>query len=80
MLLIGAPRSGQGVDYRGIVTTTLTIVSKDADFRQLIFLHRCPPKVVWLRVGNRSTDEIHTLIRAHNADLSTFDAEPVAAC
>lgn len=33
----------------------LAIISKDADFRQLSFLHGFPPKVVWLRVGNRST-------------------------
>lgn len=57
----------------------LTIVSKDADFRQLSFLHGCPPKVVWLRVGNQSTGEIHSLVRAHAADLTAFEADPVAA-
>ena len=44
----------------------LAIVSKDADFRQLSFLYGSPPKVVWLRVGNRSTAEIdardHSLV------------------
>ena len=60
-------------------TNALTIVSKDADFRQLSFLHGCPPKVIWLRVGNRSTNEIHALLRAHVSDLATFDADPVAA-
>jgi predicted nuclease of predicted toxin-antitoxin system len=57
----------------------LTILSKDADFRQLSFLHGCPPKVIGLRVGNASTNEIHALLRAHLADLATFDADPVAA-
>jgi len=57
----------------------LAIVSKDADFRQLSFLHGFPPKVVWLRVGNRSTLEIHALVRAHVADFLAFEADPTAA-
>ena len=39
------------------------IVSKDSDFRQLAFLFGPPPKVVWLRVGNASTDVIVSLLR-----------------
>ncbi|MBI4604306.1 MAG: DUF5615 family PIN-like protein [Planctomycetes bacterium] len=33
-----------------------TIVSKDDDFHQLSFLHGAPPKVVWLRFANCSTE------------------------
>jgi predicted nuclease of predicted toxin-antitoxin system len=55
------------------------IVSKDADFRQLSFLYGSPPKVVWLRVGNRSTAEIETLVRAYAANLEAFNADPVAS-
>ena len=55
------------------------IVSKDADFRQLSFLYGSPPKVVWLRVGNRSTTQIEAIVRAHVEDLSAFDADPVAS-
>ena len=57
----------------------LAIVSKDADFRQLSFLHGFPPKVVWLRVGNRSTDEIHALVRAHADDFAAFETDATAA-
>ena len=57
----------------------LAIVSKDADFRQLSFLHGSPPKVVWPRVGNRSTSHIEAILRAHAADLEAFDADPVAS-
>jgi predicted nuclease of predicted toxin-antitoxin system len=55
------------------------IVSKDADFRQLSFLYGSPPKVVWLRVGNRSIAQIEALVRAHAADLEAFDSDPVAS-
>ncbi len=39
------------------------IVPKDSDFRQLAFLFGAPPKVVWLRVGNASTDVIASELR-----------------
>ena len=49
------------------------VVSKDSDFRQLAFLHGPPPKVVWLRVGNVTTDAIHELLAASVAVLEAFD-------
>jgi predicted nuclease of predicted toxin-antitoxin system len=55
------------------------IVSKDADFRQLSFLFGAPPKVVWLRVGNRSTTQIEAILRAHAAAIQVLEADPVAA-
>jgi predicted nuclease of predicted toxin-antitoxin system len=55
------------------------IVSKDADFRQLSFLYGSPPKVVWLRVGNRSTAEIEAIVRAHAGAFEGFDADPVSS-
>lgn len=48
------------------------VASKDADFRQLAFLHGPPPKVVWLRVGNVSTDAIHELLAASVEVLEAF--------
>ena len=52
-----------------------TIVSKDSDFHQLSFLHGHPPKVVWIRRGNCSTDEIESILRRYSIDLSDFDAD-----
>ncbi len=53
------------------------IVSKDADFRQLSFFYGSPPKVVWLRVGNRSTAEIEAIVRANAGDLEAFNDDPL---
>lgn len=39
------------------------IVSKDSDFYDRSALYGGPPKVVWLRVGNCSTDEVEALLR-----------------
>jgi len=52
------------------------IVSKDADFHERSFLRGHPPKVIWIRLGNCSTDDIARLLRQHHADLLAFDQHP----
>jgi predicted nuclease of predicted toxin-antitoxin system len=52
------------------------LVSKDDDFRQLSFLHGAPPKVVWLAVGDASTDTIAALLTAAMDGLQTFVEDP----
>ena len=53
-----------------------TIVSKDSDFyyRSLLLGH--PPKVVLLRMGNCSTNEIADRLRDRHADLTSFETDP----
>lgn len=53
-------------------TEGLVIVSKDSDFRQLSFLLGHPPKVVWIRRGNCTTEEIALLLIEHYAELEAF--------
>jgi predicted nuclease of predicted toxin-antitoxin system len=48
------------------------IVSKDADFHQRSFLYGAPPRVVWIRRGNCSTDEIEQLLRFHLETVLKF--------
>lgn len=60
-------------------TAALTIVSKDADFLQRGFLYGCPPKVIWVRLGNCSTNEIASLFHQHADRLTAFHDDPVAA-
>jgi len=53
-----------------------TIVTKDADFHQRSFLFGHPPKVIWIRAGNCSTNMIETILRSHRQDLEAFGREP----
>jgi len=46
------------------------VVSKDADFSEISMLHGFPPKLIWLRLGNCSTDEIEGVIRASYASIA----------
>ena len=59
--------------------TVWAYAGKDADFRQRSFLLGPPPQVVWLRVGNRSTDALGALLLAHVEDLQAFNVDPAAA-
>jgi predicted nuclease of predicted toxin-antitoxin system len=55
------------------------IVSKDSDFYQRSLVAGHPPKVVWIRRGNCSTDDIEDILRRHISDLLTFERDPAAA-
>jgi predicted nuclease of predicted toxin-antitoxin system len=52
------------------------IVSKDADFSDLSTVHGFPPKVVWLRLGNCTTDEIDSALRAEHDALLQLVNDP----
>ena len=52
-----------------------SIVSKDADFRQLAFLHGPPPKVLWLRVGNVRTAEVLEVLVDYRSAIEVFGDE-----
>jgi predicted nuclease of predicted toxin-antitoxin system len=56
-----------------------TLVSKDADFQQRGLLHGAPPKLVWLRIGNCTTQSLVQLITSHASDLHALDVSPTEA-
>jgi predicted nuclease of predicted toxin-antitoxin system len=48
------------------------IVSKDADFANLAFLHGQPPKLVYVRIGNCSTEQMAELLLRSQSTISAF--------
>jgi predicted nuclease of predicted toxin-antitoxin system len=52
-----------------------TLVSLDADFAELSILRGAPPKVIWLRCGNQSTDYVEQLLRQHARAISEFERD-----
>lgn len=51
------------------------VVSKDEDFHRMALLRGAPPKFVWIRLGNCTTEEIAALIRRRRDDIVEFDAQ-----
>lgn len=52
-----------------------TIVSKDSDFHDLAASSIPPPKAIWLRVGNASTEQIEQLLNANSRHILRFEEE-----
>ena len=55
------------------------LVTKDEDFHRLSILRGAPPKVVWLRLGNCTTEDVARLLRQHVVDLEAFTDQAEAA-
>jgi len=51
------------------------LLTKDEDFHRLSVLRGGPPKVIWLRLGNASTDEVARLLRERLDDLGRFEEQ-----
>ena len=49
-----------------------TIVTFDADFYDLVTLYGHPPKVIWLRIGNTSTENLAKSIEGHAEIIKAF--------
>ena len=57
----------------------LVIVSKDSDFHHRSLLFGFPPKVIWLRRGNCSVQEIEMILRDHQAEIEAFGEDTEGA-
>ena len=47
--------------------------TKDADYSDLGLLKHFSPYIIWLRMGNCTTAEIETALRANHAAIFLFD-------
>ena len=48
------------------------LVTKDEDFHRLSVVLGAPPKVVWIRIGNSTTEEVAELLRKRVDDIRRF--------
>lgn len=48
------------------------LVSKDSDFQDRSVLHGYPPKFIWIRAENCSTQEIENILRTASAVIEEF--------
>jgi predicted nuclease of predicted toxin-antitoxin system len=58
----------------------LVIVSKDSDFHERSVLLGGPPKAIWLRVGNCSTQYIASELRSASEGILAFGAQDEETC
>lgn len=53
-----------------------SIVTKDSDFWERAVLEGPPPKVIWLQIGNCTTNQIKELLHSHKETIKQFVSEP----
>ncbi|MHB9117404.1 MAG: DUF5615 family PIN-like protein [Burkholderiales bacterium] len=56
--------------------TTTPWSAKDSDFHELSLLHGSPPKVVWIRRGNCTTQQIEFILRNKREDIQSLMDNP----
>jgi len=76
--LIGLGGASDEAVWRAAAERGCILVTKDEDFHRLSVLRGAPPKVVWLRVGNTSTEDIASLLRARREDVLRFASQDEA--
>ncbi len=76
---VGLERADDTTIWTFAIEHGYAIVTKDSDFPERALIEGPPPKVVWIQLGNCSTQEIETLLRQHEAELVAFDADEGAA-
>jgi predicted nuclease of predicted toxin-antitoxin system len=73
--LLGLDRACDEEIWNKAAIEGYAIVTQDVDFVNLSLLKGPPPKVVWLRCGNRPTAVIEKLIRGHLPVLESLEKD-----
>ncbi len=56
------------------------IITNDEDYYWLSLLKGFPPKIIWLRLGNMTTDNIALVISSKQIDIQNFLIDPDEIC
>lgn len=57
-----------------------TIVTQDSDFNERSLVYGYPPKIIWIRTGNTSTQNIRRLLKKHHQDILLFEKDNNSGC
>jgi predicted nuclease of predicted toxin-antitoxin system len=58
--------------WRFALEHEFTIVTKASDFSERSVLDGCPPKVIWLRIGNSKTSRAKQALRESFPEINAF--------
>jgi predicted nuclease of predicted toxin-antitoxin system len=56
------------------------IVTKDADFSDLCVLKGFPPKIIWIRRGNCTVEDLEQLLSEHYEQIEALNSDPSMVC
>ena len=76
--LVGLDRAADPAVWTYAQVADCIIVSKDADFSDMSVVRGLPPKVIWLRLGNCSTNDIEQALRSAHMQITAFANDATA--
>ncbi len=77
---LGLDQADDRAIWQHAKTGGFVMVTQDSDFSDLAALLGAPPKVIWLRCGNQTTDVIEKLLRAQAEAIAAFELDDTASC
>jgi predicted nuclease of predicted toxin-antitoxin system len=72
---IGASGASDDTIWHHAADRDCLLVTKDQDFHRLSILRGAPPKVLWIRLGNCTTEAVAQLLRHHLHDIEFFASQ-----
>jgi predicted nuclease of predicted toxin-antitoxin system len=78
--LLGMSEADDRVIWEHAQANGFTLVSQDSDFADLATLIGPPPKVIWLRFGNKPTNAVERELRDHADAITAFEQDNTAVC
>ncbi len=76
IFLLGLDQASDMTVWMDAQTNDYIIVTKDSDFSDVSILRGFPPKVLWLHLGNCSTNDIERTLRNGNDAIDAFATDP----
>jgi len=77
ILLLGLEQEPDIVVWQYARNHGYIVVTKDADFSELSIVLGAPPKIVWIKRGNCTTQTIEALLRHHASQIATLSGDPL---
>jgi predicted nuclease of predicted toxin-antitoxin system len=72
---VGLERADDDAIWRFARDRGFAIVTKDSDFQERSQLAASAPRIVWIRRGNCSTQDIEALLRTHAVRIAALENE-----
>lgn len=69
---VGLREADDSVIWGYALAHGFTIVSKDSDFQMRSIIDGHPPKVIWIRIGNASTNAVEKMLREFSDAVTDF--------
>jgi predicted nuclease of predicted toxin-antitoxin system len=76
VFLLGMDQADDRQIWEYATQNDFTIVTRDSDYNDLSLMLGSPPKVIWVRRGNCSTQTIETILRAATEIIEQFLQDP----